>query len=81
MEYSILYERIEDSSFPAGYFYAFVPVLDLVTHGEGIEGAKAAAIDLIRLWIEERQANNEAVPRENEAFFSKVAIEDALLSQ
>jgi len=30
-------------------------VLDLTTHGLGIDGAKEAAMDLIHLWIEEKK--------------------------
>ena len=53
MQYSIPYEAVSDPGFAAGYFYAHIPALDLTTHGLGIEGAKAAALDLITLWIEE----------------------------
>ena len=50
MVYGILFEKITDSDFPKGYYYAHVPTLGLTTHGMGIEGARAAAEDLIRLW-------------------------------
>lgn len=60
---SLLIEPVRDAGFPPGYYYAHVPALDLTTHGEGIEGAKAAA-DLIRLWVEEKRARGEPVPRE-----------------
>ena len=74
MTYSIIYERITDGSLPSDYFYAYIPVLDLTTHGKGIEGAKAAAIDLIKLWIAEKNANNEKLPVEEELFFSKIKV-------
>ncbi|MBS4029306.1 MAG: type II toxin-antitoxin system HicB family antitoxin [Ignavibacteriales bacterium] len=78
MTYSILFEKINDQSFPKGYFYAHIPSLDLTTHGLGIEGAEEAAKDLIHLWIEEKKANGEEVKHEAESFFSKIEIEDAV---
>jgi predicted RNase H-like HicB family nuclease len=74
MEYSVLIEKINDSSFPEGYFYAHIPALDLTTHGQGIEGARQAAEELIKLWVEEKNANSEPVPVETESYYSKIAI-------
>lgn len=79
MRYSILFERVTDPAFPAGYYYAHVPALDLTTHGSGIEGAKTAATDLIRLWIEEKRANGETIPKEEDPFFSHIELPDAVL--
>ncbi|MDE3058374.1 MAG: type II toxin-antitoxin system HicB family antitoxin [Bacteroidota bacterium] len=79
ISYTIVYEKIEDPSFSSGYYYAHIPSLDLTTHGKGIEGAKEAASDLIRLWIEEKKSNGEAVKRETESFVSTIEIEDAVL--
>lgn len=76
MVYGILFEKIIDADFPEGYFYAHVPTLGLTTHGLGIDGARAAAEDLIRLWIAEKKENNEAVPSASEIFFSTIEIED-----
>ena len=80
MTYSILIEKITDGSLSDDFYYAHVPALDLTTHGKGIVGAKNAAVDLINLWIEEKKSNNENVPIETEAYFSKVEINDAILS-
>jgi predicted RNase H-like HicB family nuclease len=66
MRYSVVIEPVNAPGFPPGYFYAHVPALDLTTHGKGIEGAKAAARDLIQLWIDERRAHGEPVPRETD---------------
>lgn len=79
MRYAIVIEPVNEPGFPPGYFYAHVPTLDLTTHGEGIEGAKAAAQDLIRLWVEEKRARGEQVPREADSYFAHVEIDDALL--
>jgi predicted RNase H-like HicB family nuclease len=79
MQYSILFEAITEPGFPEGFFYAHVPALDLTTHGKGIEGARAAAIDLVTLWIEEKRARGEVVPREAESYFSRIEVDDALL--
>jgi len=78
MIYSIVYERVDDPSLPNEYYYAHIPALDLTTHGLGIDGAKAAATDLLTLWLEEKRANGENVPLELEAFFSKIEIDDAV---
>jgi predicted RNase H-like HicB family nuclease len=80
MTYSILIGKITDGSLPEGYFYAHIPALDLTTHGLGIDGAKAAALDLITLWVAERRDNNETVPVEEESYFSRVEILDAVQS-
>jgi len=58
MIYGVLLEKIQDSDFPSGYYYAHIPSLGLTTHGYGIEGAKKAAKDLITLWLAEKRANN-----------------------
>lgn len=79
MTYTILFEKITEVNFPEGYFYAHIPSLDLTTHGEGIEGAKSAAKDLITLWIEEKKSHGEIIKPENESYISKIDIEDAIL--
>ncbi len=78
MIYSIVYERIDDVSLPPDYYYAHIPALDLTTHGKGIEGAKAAALDLLQLWIEEKRAHGEAIPVEKEVFFSQIELGNAV---
>ena len=80
MIYSVVYEKINEPNFPDGFFYAHIPVLDLTTHGLGIEGARLAAIDLIRLWIEEKKAHGEPVKLEAESFHSIIEIDDAIFS-
>ncbi len=67
-------KKINDSSFPKGYYYAHIPTLDLTTHGLGIDGAKNAAEDLLKIWIEEKKANGEKIPIEEEIFYSKIEI-------
>jgi predicted RNase H-like HicB family nuclease len=57
MKFGVVFEKIVEADFPQGYFYAHIPTLSLTTHGEGIEGARTAAYDLIKLWIEEKIAN------------------------
>ncbi len=79
MRYGILIEKITEKNFPDGYYYAHVPTLGLTAHGLGIEGAQAAARDLIQLWIAEKKENNEAVPPASEMFFSTVEIENDAL--
>ncbi len=78
MIYSIVYEQIDDASLPPGYYYAHIPALDLTTHGKGIEGAKAAALDLLQLWIEEKRTHGEAIPVEKEVFFPQIELGNAV---
>ena len=59
MTYGILVEKAPEGELPAGFYYAHVPALDLTTHGHGIEGARAAAEDLIKLWLAEKKAAGE----------------------
>ena len=80
MTYSIIIEKLSDPSFPNGYYYAHVPTLDLTTHGFGVEGARKAALDLVKLWIEEKKANGEHIPIESDILFSQINVEDAVLS-
>ena len=70
MAYSVIYEKITDCSMPDDFYYAHIPSLDLTTHGQGIDGARNAATELITLWVEEKMANHENVPLEKESFFS-----------
>ncbi len=79
MKYSVVYEKITDKEFPKGFYYAHIPALDLTTHGEGIEGARLAAIDLAKLWLEEKRANGESISSEGESLFSTIEVNDAVL--
>jgi predicted RNase H-like HicB family nuclease len=81
MTYTIFFEKVREESFPEGYYYAHIPALDLTTHGLGIEGAKAAAADLIKLWIAEKKANGEKIKNEENSFSSVLEIDDAILSE
>ena len=74
MNIPILYEKIHELDFPEGYYYAHIPTLNLTTHGLGIEGAKSAAGDLIKLWLDEKAANNEPVNLTEEYLFSTIEM-------
>jgi predicted RNase H-like HicB family nuclease len=74
MIYSVMFEKIDDGSLPAGYYYAHIPTLGLTTHGLGISGAQEAAKDLLKLWIAEKKANGETVPESSDVFLSTVEI-------
>jgi len=81
MTFAILIEKIQGEAFPPGYYYARIPSLGLTTHGLGIEGARAAADDLLRLWVAEKRANGEAVAAPSDCLFTTLeAREDALQS-
>jgi predicted RNase H-like HicB family nuclease len=79
MTFSVVYGQVTDPKFPSGYYYAHIPTLDLTTHGQGIEGAREAAKDLVRIWIEEKIANGDPVPIESDSLYSTIEIEDAVL--
>jgi predicted RNase H-like HicB family nuclease len=81
MQFSIVLEKIEEPGFPAGYYHAHIPSLNLTTHGLGIQGAREAAADLLKLWLAEKRANGETVSVPAESFFSTLELpEDALQS-
>jgi predicted RNase H-like HicB family nuclease len=81
MTFAILFEKIEGEDFPPGYYYAHIPSLGLTTHGLGIDGARAAADDLLRLWVAEKRANGEAVSAPSDCLFTTLEVrEDALQS-
>ena len=81
MRFSVVFETVQGPGFPAGYYYAHVPSLGLTTHGPGIEGAREAAADLLRLWLLEKRASGEAVAAPSETLFGTLEIpEDALQS-
>jgi predicted RNase H-like HicB family nuclease len=78
MRYSVLLEPINEPEFQ-GYYYAHIPTLDLTTHGQGIEGAIAAAQELIEAWVEEKRSRGESVPVETKSLVTQVEIPDAVL--
>ena len=79
MNFGILFERMMEKDFPPGHFYAHVPSLGLTTHGLGIEGARGAAADLVKLWIAEKKANGEPVSASSEILFSTLELPDDAL--
>lgn len=44
-----------------GFYYAHVPSLGLRTHGSGVDGAHAAARDLIHLWVGKSSRRRNAI--------------------
>ena len=79
MTYAIVVEKPSSGELPAGFYYAHVPALGLTTHGSGIEGARTAAEDLIKLWLAEKKAAGEAIDLPSEFFFSTVDISESAL--
>ena len=74
MNYAIPLERIDDQSYPKGYYYAHIPSLGLTTHGLGVDGAREAARDLLNVWIAEKKSKGEVVPSPGEFYFSTVEL-------
>jgi len=74
MTYGILFEKIESGELPPSFFYAHVPALGLTTHG-----ARAAAEDLVKLWLAEKKAAGESVEAPSEVFFSTIEISESPL--
>lgn len=79
MRYSVFLEPVNEPDF-AGYYYAHIPTLDLTTHGQGIEGALAAARELVSAWIAEKQLHGIIVPVEANTLFTQIEVKDALFS-
>ncbi len=81
MRLSVVFEAVQDPAFPGGYYYAHIPSLELTTHGLGVEGARRAGEDLIRLWLAEKRASGESLAASSETLFGTLEIpEDALQS-
>lgn len=78
MRYSVFLEPVNELEFQ-GYYYAHIPTLDLTTHGQGIEGALAAAQELVEAWVAEKKARGESVPVETKSLIAQVEVPDALL--
>lgn len=79
MNFGVLFERVTDADFPAGYYYAHVPSLGLTTHGLGIDGARHAAMDLAQLWLAEKKANGDPVVASTDILFSTIELPDDAL--
>jgi predicted RNase H-like HicB family nuclease len=79
MTYGILFEPVSAAEFPAGYYYAHIPSLGLTTHGIGIEGAKAAAKDLIELWLAEQLDHQKTLPVPSELWYTTLEIDEHAL--
>lgn len=79
MNFSVMFEKVQEAGFPPGHYYAHVPSLGLTTHGLGVEGARQAAGDLLRLWIAEKHANGEKVTASAETLFSTLEVPDDAL--
>lgn len=78
MRYSVFLEPVDEPEFQ-GYYYAHIPALDLTTHGQGVDGALAAARQLVEGWIAEKRAHGESVPTETESLIGHIEVADALL--
>ena len=76
MNFGVLFEKVTDAEFPAGYYCAHVPSLGVTTHGLGIDGAREAAADLLRMWTAEKRANGEKVNASGETLFSTLEVPD-----
>jgi hypothetical protein len=51
----------------------------LTTDGEGIEGARVAAKELVTLWLSEKKAAGESFGLPSEFFFSTIEISESAL--
>jgi len=76
MNFGVLFEKVTHKDFPPGYYYAHVPSLGLTTHGLGVEGAREAAADLLRLWVAEKRANGEKFTLSADTLFSTIEVPD-----
>ena len=75
MRYTVVLEPTNEPDQP-GWYYAHIPVLDLTTHGLGLEGAMAAARDLVAGWVAELRSRGHEVPVETQGFVSQIEIPD-----
>lgn len=74
MRYTVLLEPTHEPDHP-GWYYAHVPALDLTTHGQGMEGALAAAKELVAGWVAELRARGEPLPEEGQSVVGHIEVE------
>lgn len=67
-KFTVIYEPIKDKNFDAGYYYAHIPALGLTTHGFGLDGAKAAASELLDVWVD------DSIDENNDIFVSTLEV-------
>jgi len=79
MRYSVLLEPVEEAGFE-GFYYAHIPVLDLTTHGLGVEGALVAARELAEAWVAERRSHGDPLRVESTALIGHIDVPDAVLA-
>jgi predicted RNase H-like HicB family nuclease len=75
MRYNVLLEPVEASENLPGFYYAHVPSLGITTHGNGVDGALAAARDLIQLWVNEKKAAGELLSPSRESLLATVEVD------
>lgn len=75
MRYSVLVEPVDEAENLPGFYYAHVPSLGLTTHGAGVEGALAAARDLIHLWVDEKRAAGESSAPARESLLATIEVD------
>jgi len=73
MQIPVLYKKIIEEGFE-GQYYAYIPTLGLTTQGIGIDGAKAAALDLVRLWIDDQAESDKLIRQNSEVLFSNLEV-------
>jgi len=79
MRYAVLLEPVAEPGFE-GVYYAYIPALDLTTHGVGVDGAMRAARELAEAWVAEKRGHGESVPVETTALFGHIELPDAVLA-
>lgn len=67
-KFTVIYEPIKDKDFDIGYYYAHIPALGLTTHGFGLDGAKAAASELLDVWVD------DSIDEKNDIFVSTLEV-------
>jgi predicted RNase H-like HicB family nuclease len=78
LRYTVVLEPTSEAGHP-GWYYAHVPALDLTTHGEGVEGALAAARELVTGWVAELIKQGKPVPREEPGFVGTIEVNENAL--
>jgi predicted RNase H-like HicB family nuclease len=76
MTYGVLFEKMEEDGPAPGWYYAHIPALGLTTHGQCVKGARAAAADLLQVWLEEKRAAGETMDSPSEFLFSTPEFSD-----
>jgi len=72
MNYTAIYQKEPD-----GGYTVYIPLLaGCVSYGKTLEEAQKMIEDAVKLYIESLKKHNEAIPTEENTFYSKITVDN-----